>query len=115
MFEWITKIVDGIANIFSPIFGGSNKSAYVEDREHTEMREDTAYQRAVADMRAAGLNPYTIGAHPASSTPSTVNAQTLTNNLQMLGYILDLQNLSLKNKQTTNDMIGDILGFFKKK
>lgn len=95
-------------------FGSGNRKEFLEDREHTEMREDTAYQRGVEDMRKAGLNPYTIGSNPAPSSVSTVGQNSVTNRLQMLGYILDMQNLSLKNKKLTNDLIGDVLGFLKK-
>lgn len=36
-------------------------------RKETQEREDTAYQRAVEDMRKAGINPNLIGINPASS------------------------------------------------
>ncbi len=89
--------------------------AYLADREHTEAREDSAYQRAVADMRSAGLNPYTVGSSPASSSVSNVGSQTISHKLDMLGYILDLKNLSNKNVNTANNILGNILGFIKKK
>lgn len=37
----------------------------LEEREHAEIREDTAYQRAIADMRKAGWN--TDGLQPQAS------------------------------------------------
>ena len=36
-------------------------------REHVEEREDNAYQRAVADMRKAGINPNLVNVNPAQS------------------------------------------------
>lgn len=89
--------------------------AYLADREHTEMREDTVYQRGVEDMRKSGLNPYTIGANPSPSSSSSVGADTITNKLELLGYILNLDKLTDRNVQTANGILGNILGFLKKK
>lgn len=90
----------------------SSRQEFLEDRAHTEMREDTAYQRAVADMRSAGLNPYTIGASSAPSSSSSVGSDSVTTKLQTLGYILEMKNLSIKNRQVTNQMIGKLLDTF---
>ncbi len=38
-----------------------------EIRKETQAREDTAYQRAVEDMRKAGINPNLVGINPAAS------------------------------------------------
>lgn len=102
-----------LANQASQILGEA-RTQYEEDRAHTEMREDTAYQRAVADMRKAGLNPYTIGASPAASSASNVGADIITNKIQILGYLLDLKNLDAKNRKITNDAIGNVLGILSK-
>lgn len=91
---------------------GSSRQEFLDDRAHTEMREDTAYQRAVADMRSAGLNPYTIGASPASSSSSSVGSDSVTTKLQTLGYILEMKNLSIKNRQVTNQAISKLLDTF---
>ena len=113
LLNFFARIGQGIMNIFHPVTANA-QSTYLSDREHNEEREDTAYQRGVADMRAAGLNPYTIGANPAPSSSSNANAGALGYQLQVLGSMLDIANLSIKNRKVTNDLIGDILGFFKK-
>lgn len=89
-------------------------SQYLDDRAHTEMREDTAYQRSVEDMRKAGLNPYTIGASPAASTPSQAGSLSIASKVQVLGYLLDLKNLDAKNRQITNNTLTSLLGTFAK-
>lgn len=45
--EWAEKLIDYYAN----------QASYKEDRDYQASREDNAYQRLVADMRKAGLNP----------------------------------------------------------
>ena len=52
-----------------------------EIRKHVEVREDTAYQRAVADMKKAGINPELLGVQPASSGGGISSASRLDNSL----------------------------------
>lgn len=89
------------------------RQQYLEDRQHQEMREDTAYQRGVEDMRKAGLNPYTIGANPAPSSSSSVGENSIQSKLSVLGFILNLKNLDLKNRQVANQEINTILRVMK--
>jgi hypothetical protein len=100
------------AGSFNELLGqvqDTSRQEYLEDREHTEQREDTAYQRSVEDMRQAGLNPYTISASPANSSASSVGQNSIASKLQMMGYILDLKNLDIKNKALANGVLGNII------
>ena len=92
------------------------REEFLEDRAHTEMREDTAYQRGVEDMRKAGLNPYTIGANPSPSSSSSVGENSIMTQLQIVGSLLDIQNLSVRNKSLINNIIGTALnGYLRSK
>lgn len=52
-----------------------------EIRKHVEEREDSAYQRAVADMKKAGINPELLGVNPANSGGGITQASRLDTSL----------------------------------
>ena len=82
-------------------------------RKETQEREDTAYQRAVEDMRKAGINPNLVGINPASSGGGIIAAtgQSLMST-EMSGAIQEAIakiNNTVKANENQKDRISDII------
>lgn len=55
-------------------------------RQWEERMSNTAYQRAIADMKAAGINPASIGASQAASTPNASMASAGSGSAGMANF-----------------------------
>ena len=63
-------------------------------RKETQEREDSAYQRAVADMRKAGINPNLLNVNPAESGGGITNATGINDTVyqaELEKYITQLE------------------------
>ena len=84
-------------------------------RKETQEREDNAYQRAVADMRKAGINPNLVGINPANSgggisnatmPESTLNAEISAYSQQLIAELAR----ELELNENKKDRLANILG-----
>lgn len=92
-----------------------------EIRKHVEEREDTAYQRAVADMRKAGINPNLTGVSPAASGGGITQATPLdlsgvlsemSIEAEALQNYLDRElNIDQKEKDRLTELFGKVLQY----
>lgn len=84
-----------------------NSAEAQKQRDFEQMMSNTAYSRAMADMKKAGINPVSLGgngAASAASTPSGASAQgvaasgSVGSGKGLLGYAMDAIGLALKMK-----------------
>lgn len=80
-------------------------------RKETQEREDTAYQRAVADMRKAGIDPNLVGVTPAQAGGGITSAtqKDLTRYSTEMNVVMSLVMQQIENEfkadQATKDRV----------
>lgn len=90
------EIGTGLKNAWYTFTGQTEKtSAYKAMME----REDTAYQRAAADMAASGLSKY-AGVNPASSSAPPQASDPVSKSIQLASALLDLKGQSIANQKS---------------
>lgn len=88
-------------------------------RQETQQREDTAFQRAVQDMRMAGVNPNLVGLTQSASGGGIIDTSSATASVYNAKINKDTQEKAqalekyLKEQgydnQTTNTVVGSLL------
>ena len=92
-----------------------------EIRAETQAREDSAWQRAVADMQKAGVNPNLVNAAPAASGGGitsatgidyTVYEKEMEKEIALLEQFIDNEfNASENQKDRLTDIISKLISF----
>lgn len=87
-------------------------------REHVEAREDSAWQRAVEDMRKAGVNPNLVNAGPAASGGGITSATGQDYTMQSAEFDRETQELitaieqEFEMSENQKDRLTELFGKF---
>lgn len=93
---------NGYKNMQKSMFGTGLTDAQKEANAWTAQREDTAYQRGVSDMQAAGLNPALMygsaGSTSSSASTSPSDGASLSDMLGSATSLSQIQSMNVQNK-----------------
>lgn len=97
----------GTYSFLNPDSLGSYFDSIRSEQEKIWQREDSAYQRMVADMKKAGLNPW-LGV--SSSGLSTSTDSPTKSALSTIIQLLNVVNEATYKKDKNNQWIGNLIG-----
>ncbi len=105
LFERLSLIQPFLGGIVSAIAGGAISSAFGQKSANKQMdfqerMSNTSYQRAMADMKAAGLNPMLAYQQGGASTPS--GASTGMPNVDIAGQEASFNSAKVAKQQAKN-------------
>lgn len=87
-----------------------------EIREHIESREDSAWQRAIEDIKKSGANPNLVNAGPAQSGGGVSSASGMDYTMQQEEYDRETQKIiqaianEFQMNENQKDRLADLLG-----
>lgn len=103
-WDWLGPVIqlagDTANTISQAVTNKKNREFQMEQNEITRQREDTAHQREVADLQAAGLSPLAATGGAPTSTPLASEAEAPTMDMaSMADAVATMQTLDIQRKQ----------------